>query len=225
MCHNNLNMTYLDLVKNLVDAGYLRTEHIINAFKNIDRANFVPRKFKKEAYVNAPLPIGHGQTISQPLTVAFMLELLAPGPSEKVLDIGAGSGWQTAILAEAVGENGAVFAVERIPEIAEFGKKNLSAYSLIERGRVRYICADGSLGLSQNAPFDKIIAAAAVRALPTAWKEQLRTGGRIVAPLGASIWLFIKKGENEFEEFEYPGFAFVPLVEGEEKNSRPLEYY
>src|SRR3989338_1113331 len=95
-------MTNEELVKKLVDEGYLRSLRVINAFKQVDRQNFVPEDLRDEAYVNAPLPIGFGQTISQPLTVAFRLELLQPQPGDKVLDVGAGSGWQAALLAHIV---------------------------------------------------------------------------------------------------------------------------
>lgn len=200
------------LINNLISSGYLKTPRIIDAFRKIDRADFVPDNLKDEAYVDAPLPIGHGQTISQPLTVAFMFELLQPEPGDKILDIGYGSGWTTALLAEIVGEKGRVYAIERIPELYEFGKRNIEKYNFVERGLVECACADGTKGWSEKAPFDKILASASARELPQAWKEQLKIGGRIVAPIEWSIWLFIKKGEGEFEKFEYPGFSFVPLI-------------
>jgi len=221
-----------ELVNHLVETGYLKTPRIIEAFRAIDRADFVSGDLKDQAYVNAPLPIGWGQTISQPLTVAFMLELLQPEPGDKVLDIGAGSGWQTALLAycaqgQSPGDSpcdkdsplgtvlvsGQVFAIERIPELKEFGEKNVRKYNFIEKGLVEFICGDGSKGLPSQAPFDKIIAAASAQEIPRAWKEQLKVGGRLVTPVGGSIWLLIKKDEKNFEEKEYPGFAFVPLVE------------
>ena len=95
----------------------------MEAFKAIDRADFVPEKYKSEAYVNAPLPIDFGQTISQPLTVAFMLELLEPKAGEKILDVGCGSGWVSALLAQIVGEQGKIIAIERIPELKEIAEK------------------------------------------------------------------------------------------------------
>ena len=212
-----------ELIQKLIKEGYLKTPLIIEAFRNIDRKDFVLEEFKDDADVNVPLPIGYGQTISQPLTVAFMLELLQPQPGEKILDIGAGSGWQTALLAHCVGDKGKVIAIELIPELAEFGKKNIVKYNYIEKGVVEFICGDGSRGLEKEAPFDKIIVAAAVypvrsndsdgaRELSKEWKEQLKIHGRIVAPIENSIWLFIKKSDTKFEEIEYPGFVFVPLI-------------
>lgn len=200
------------LINHLIETGYLKTPSIIEAFKKIDRADFVPENLKDEAYLNIPLPIGFGQTISQPLTVAFMFELLQPEEGNKILDIGFGSGWTSALLAELVGEKGKVFAIERIPELCEFGKNNVAKYNFIEKGRAEFICADGTKGWPDKAPFDKIIAAASAREIPQAWKDQLKIGGRLVTPVEGSIWLLIKKNEQEFEESEYPGFAFVPLI-------------
>jgi protein-L-isoaspartate(D-aspartate) O-methyltransferase len=169
-------------------------------------------EYKSEAYVDIPLSIGGGQTISQPLTVAFMLELLQPKLSDRILDIGFGSGWTTALLAHVVGKKGKVCSVERIPELCGFGKKNVAKYSFVDRGIVEMKCGDGTKGYEKGEPYDKILAGASAKELPRAWKKQLKIGGRIVAPIGWSVRLFIKKGENEFEEKEYPGFSFVPLI-------------
>lgn len=205
------------LVDELISEGWLKTPRIIEAFKKIKRVDFLPKDLKNLAELNEALPIGFGQTISQPLVVAFMLELLEPREGEKILDVGSGSGWTSALLAEIVGEKGKVIGIEIIPELKEFGEKNVAKYNFIEKGRVKFICGDGSKGYEKEAPFDKILVSASVQGrLPTAWKEQVKVGGRIVTPIGNSIWLFIKKSEKDFEEFEYPGFVFVPLVE---KNS------
>jgi len=211
------------LINHLIQQGYLKTPLIIEAFRKIKREDFVLEDLKDEADVNAPLPIGWGQTISQPLTVAFMLELLQPEPGDKILDIGSGSGWQTAILAYIVAappkrgeprlkDGGKVFAIERIPQLFKFGKNNVNKYSFIEKKIVNFICGDGSKGLKEEAPFDKIIVAAAAEKIPETWKEQLRIGGRLVTPIQSSIWLLIKKSPTDFVEQEFPGFAFVPLI-------------
>ena len=103
--------------------------------------------------------------------------------------------------------------IKEIPELAEFGKKNVSRYSFLEKGIAEIICCDGERGYKKEAPFDKILCSAAVQEkLPRAWKKQLKVGGRIVTPIKSSIWLLVKKSEKEFEETEFPGFAFVPLV-------------
>ena len=207
----NVNNFMKQLIKNLVSDGYLKTPEIIDAFYKIDRADFVPEELKREAYINAPLPIGYGQTISQPLTVAFMLELLESQEGNKILDVGSGSGWQSSLLACIVGEEGKIIAIERIPELSEFGKDNSKKYNF---QNLEFIVGDGSQGCKKEAPYDRIIvAAAAFDKIPDELKNQLKIGGRMVIPVANSIWLVIKKGDNKFEEKEFPGFMFVPLVE------------
>ncbi|HBB56514.1 TPA: protein-L-isoaspartate O-methyltransferase [Patescibacteria group bacterium] len=205
------------LVKNLIDEGALKTPEIIGAFYNIDRRDFVPEEYTKDAYRDSPLPIGYGQTISQPYTVAFMLELLAPKGGNKIMEIGSGSGWQTALLAHIVSEdkinkNGKVHAIELLPELMVFGRKNVAKYDFVKDKIAEFHCFNVAGGMPDNAPYDRIISAASAREIPLAWKEQLKTGGRMVAPVGNSIFLIEKKSENEFKEKEYPGFAFVPFV-------------
>ena len=201
------------LIENLIEEGWLKTPRIIEAFKKIKRVDFLPKEIKDLAELNEALPIGYGQTISQPLVVAFMLEQLEPKEGDKILDIGSGSGWTSALLGEIVGKKGRVIAIDIIPELVEFGKNNVAKYNFIEKGIVEFICADGSKGYQKEAHYDGILVSAAVQTeVPRAWKEQLKIGGRIVTPIGSSIWLFTKKSESKFEEIEYPGFAFVPLI-------------
>lgn len=201
------------LIDSLIQEGWLKSPRIIEAFEKIQRKDFLPDNIRDLAELNGALPIGFGQTISQPLVVAFMLELLDPHRGEKILDVGSGSGWTSVLLAEIVGDKGRVIAIEIIPELKEFGKKNAEKYNFVGKKIVSFISADGSKGLKRKAPFDKILASASAEKLPKAWREQLKIGGRIVTPIGSSIWLFIKRSETEFEEKEYPGFAFVPLIE------------
>ncbi len=210
----------MNLINSLIEQKYLKTDRIIEAFKRIKRKDFMPEDLKDSAELNTALPIGYGQTISQPLVVAFMLELLEPKPGDKILDVGAGSGWTSGLLAEIVGKKGKVIAIELIPELVEFGKKNVSKYNFIKKGRVQFICADGQKGYEKEAPFDKILCSAAIKSfknkgkdnLPISWKKQLKTEGKIVTPVDSSIWLFSKNSEGKFDEKEYPGFAFVPLI-------------
>lgn len=200
------------VVEELIKEGWLKTPRLIETFKKIKRIDFLPDDIKDLAEQNEALPIGYRQTISQPLVVAFMLELLEPKEGEKILDVGSGSGWTTALLAEVVGEKGKVIAVDIVPELAAFGKENVGKYNFVKKGIAEFICADGSKGYEKEAPFDKILASATSLMIPDAWKKQLKIGGRIVAPINSSIWLFIKKNETEFEQREYPGFVFVPLI-------------
>ena len=202
-----------ELLNELIKGGYLKTPRLVEAFREIDRLDFVPKELAHEACGNYPLPIGYGQTISQPLTVAFMLELLEPKAGEKILDVGSGSGWTTALLACVVGEKGRVFAVERIEGLCRFGEANVRKYNFVEKGIVKFLCGDGSRGLPEDAPFDKILAgAAALDDVPEEWKKQLKVHGRIVAPVLTSVVVLDKIGENKFKAREYFGFSFVPLV-------------
>lgn len=199
-------------VSDLIKQGVLKTPAIIDAFKKIDRADFVLPNLKEQAYINEPLPIGEGQTISQPYTVAFMIELLQPEAGDKIFEIGFGSGWQTALLAEIVGKSGKIYAVERISVLYRFGRKNIAKYGFIKNGTIKMIGGDATLGLKRHSPFDKIIAAASAKDLPKEWLKELKVDGRLVAPTKNSIWLFIKKSEKDFKKQEFPGFVFVPLV-------------
>jgi len=208
------------LIDSLIREGWLKTSRIIDAFRKIKRKDFLPEEMKDLAGLNEALPIGYGQTISQPLVVAFMLEQLSPEKGEKILDVGSGSGWTSALLGEIVGEKGKVISIDIVPELVEFGRKNVAKYNFIKEGIVEFICVDGSKGYPQYASrpelaegFDKILASASAAEIPPAWKEQLKIGGRIVAPIGSSIWLLSKKSATEFDQTEYPGFVFVPLIE------------
>lgn len=245
-------MDYLKLIDNLIEQRHIKTPLIIEAFRVVHRSDFLPKNLKGEAGVNAPLPIGFGQTNSQPLTVAFMLELLQPQTGEKILDIGAGSGWTSALLARCVsssiviptpqqrGRNlsrmrdhvrtslrdssvallpqnnkkgGGIYAIERIPELCEFGKNNIAKYNFIEKGVVKIICADGTPGLPAQAPFDKILVSASADRVPEILKKQLKIGGKMVVPVQNSIWSVARKSKEEFNEEEFFGFSFVPLIE------------
>lgn len=207
----NMNPFVSDFIKQ----GVLKTPRIIEAFKKIDRAYFVPRELKEKAYINEPLPIGERQTISQPYTVAFMIELLQPKSGDKIFEVGFGSGWQTSLLAEIIGKRGKIYAVERIKKLYDFGTENISKYNFIKKGIVRIILGDATTGLKKYAPFDKIIAGASAQEIPEEWLKELKIGGRLVMPVRNSIWLYIKKSPQEFEKQEFPGFVFVPLVSGE----------
>lgn len=200
------------LVANLISQGYLKKDLVIDAFWEISRIEFVPENLESEAEANIPLPIGYGQTISQPLTVAFMLELLDPQRGQNMLDVGSGSGWTTGLLSYIAGEKGKVTALERILELCEIGKKNVEKFNFVKKGVAEIYCVDGSQGYSKNAPYDRILVSARVEEIPEELKKQLKVGGKMVIPVHNDICYFEKKTEEEFLVEQYPGFSFVPLI-------------
>lgn len=211
------------LVRHLETTGVLKNPLLIAAFDTIDRADFVRLENKTSAYLDEPLAIGHAQTISQPTTVAFMLELLAPEPGQTILDIGAGSGFQTALLAYLVSHDrfgqelpltdwGKVIGLEFVPELTRLARQNLGRYNFLKKGIVEIHCLNATRGYPKAAPFDRIISAASGPDIPKAWPEQLKIGGRLVTPIDESVILSIKKSAIEFETHRFEGFTFVPFV-------------
>ena len=197
------------LVDDMISSNILRSPLIIDAFRTIDRKYFVPDEYSEDAYVDAPLPIGHYQTISQPSTVAFMLERLNPQDGNKILDIGSGSGWTTALLCYIVGAKGSVTGVERVETLVEQGSENLSKFRFdtdchIER-------AGNKLGIP-GEQFDRILVSAAADETPEELFLQLNIGGILVIPIGESIFKFTKISETEVKKEEFYGFVFVPLI-------------
>lgn len=196
-----------------------KSENICRAWSQINRADFLPENQRDKADLDQPLSIGSGQTISQPSVVAFMLELLAPKPGGKYLDIGSGSGWTTALLAQITGEKGKVWAIEFVPEVKEFGQHNVKRYGFEKQGVVEFILGDGSQGYPPAAPFDGVLVSASATQLPPALKEQLKIGGRLVIPIGQEIHQIIRKGDKDFATKNFPGFVFVPLRSSYESKS------
>ncbi|OHA62769.1 MAG: protein-L-isoaspartate O-methyltransferase [Candidatus Wildermuthbacteria bacterium RIFCSPHIGHO2_12_FULL_45_9] len=197
------------LVKFLTEQGILKSPHIIDAFHTVDRKDFVLAEYQEQAYEDYPLPIGHSQTISQPSTVGFMLELLGPTQGEKILDMGSGSGWTTALLAQIAGDQGKVFGMEIIPELVSFGQKNLQKYHF---SNAAILQATDVLGYPSQAPFDKILVSAAAKEIPQQLIDQLVIGGIMVIPIENAVWKIKKVSPKETETQKFEGFVFVPLV-------------
>ena len=216
--------TKAQLIQDLIDQGVLKNLRIIEAFKKVDRADFVLPESKDIAYMDAPLDIGYGATVSQPQTVALMLEIIQPNYGDKILDIGSGSGWQAALMA-ACGAK--VISLEVVPALHEMAKKNIAkykyskkglAYYFFKKGLVKLVLADATWGYKPEAPYDKIIAGAAAKEIPQAWKEQLKIGGKLLAPIRTGdsgeyghIVELDKISDSEFKEKKHEGFMFVPL--------------
>lgn len=197
-----------EMVDYLIDVGALHSNNIIEAFRNVDRADFVADTRAADVYEDYPLGIGRGQTISQPRTVAMMLEMLSPKEGQKILDIGSGSGWTTALLAYIAGESGLVIGVERVAELVRFGSSNLEKYNF---KNAKIIEAGDELGI-EGEMFERILVSAAAEEFPYELKNQLKVGGKIVIPVQNSIYEMTKDENGELDGVEHYGFTFVPLI-------------
>jgi len=198
------------MVERQIEARGIRDPRVLAAMRRVPRHRFVPPELAQDCYGDYPLPIGNGQTISQPYIVAVMTELLAVAPGDKVLEIGTGSGYQAAVLAE-VGAR--VFSIEIVPELAEHARETLAANGYPQ---VKVVQGDGWHGLPEEAPFDRIIVTAAPERVPEALVAQLRTGGRMVLPVGSEEqWLrVLEKTEDGLRERALFEVRFVPMVRG-----------
>jgi protein-L-isoaspartate(D-aspartate) O-methyltransferase len=203
-----LNIRMKTLIDAMVQTGTLKTPAIIEAFRSVDRADFVPAHYRSVAYEDRPLPLDYDQTISQPSTVAFMFELLQPQPGDKVLDVGSGSGWTTALLAHIVGNTGSVLGLERVEELVEMGRENLAKHpthwATIEK-------AGTELGAPERAPFDRILVSAAAHSMPDDLISQLKEGGTMVVPVLHSIKRVVHVEHQPIVD-TFEGYVFVPLV-------------
>lgn len=187
------------------------SDRVYEAIKKVPRHLFVPERYKSEAYVDTPLPIGYGQTISAPHMVAIMCELLELQEGDKVLEIGTGCGYHAAVVAEIVGKRGRVISIEYIPELAEMAKTNLSALGY---DNVVVVVGDGSKGYEPEAPYDKIYVTASAPDIPQPLIEQLKAGGKMVIPVGDSVqWLMIveKDESGKVRKKNWGSVRFVPL--------------
>lgn len=207
-----------ELIEELVREGVINSEKVKRAMLKVPRELFVRSKYRNFAYADTPLPIGCGQTISAPHMVALMTEALDPEVGDKVLEIGTGSGYQAAVLAEIVApENstikGHVWTIEIVKELVDFAKENLKKAGYADR--VTVIHGDGSLGYVPAAPYDKIIVTAAAPTIPTPLLEQLKNGGKLVIPVGdlyIQKLLIVEKKENgKIKINESVPCVFVPL--------------
>ena len=197
----------------LIRARGVRDERVLEAMGRVPREAFVPQSLRWEAYEDAPLPIGEGQTISQPYMVAFMVEALDLRGAERVLEVGAGSGYAAAVLGDLARE---VWSVERHPSLAERAAETLAA---LGAGNVHVVEGDGTLGWPEHAPYDAIVVAAGGERIPEALTEQLAEGGRLVIPVGPApdfqqLVRLTRRGAG-LERETLADVRFVPLVGAE----------
>jgi len=202
------------LIKQMKQNGSIKSKDIEDAFLKVKREFFVYPSSEKIAYEDTPLSIGFNQTISQPTTIAIMLEMLKVEKKDKVLEVGSGSGYVLALLSDIVGKGGKVFGMEMVKELFEFSKKNLKKH---EYSNVKVFRKDGSVGLKEYAPYDKILISAACPFIPKSLFDQLKEGGRIVAPVGdkgtQTMQLMTKKNNLPVKEENIESyFVFVPLL-------------
>jgi len=200
----------LEMVDRQIAGRGIEDPRLLEALRQVPRHAFVPEEYRGQSYADHPLPIGYGQTISQPYVVALMTELLEIDPGERVLEVGTGSGYQAAVLAEMDAE---VYTVEIIPELARRAEQDLQEQGY---GQVQVKNADGYFGWKEYAPYEKIIVTAAPDHLPQPLIQQLDENGKLVIPIGPigavqTLWLF-QKVEGELESLNLGPVKFVPLT-------------
>lgn len=185
----------------------LTRDAVRRALDAVPREGFLPAASRRDAGRDAPIPIGHGQTNSQPRTVETMLRLLDVLPGQRILDVGAGSGWTTALLAHLTGPEGSVRGVELVPELAQWGAENLAATGLTWASISRVVDV---LGDPEHGPYDRILVSANARSMPAELVEQLADGGRMVIPVNSRMVVVERRG-GEARTSEHGAYRFVPL--------------
>ena len=208
---NGFELQRASMVDYQLPARGIGSPLVLEAMGRVPRERFIPERMKDCAYDDGPLPIGAGQTISQPYIVALMTEALDLEGGERVLDIGTGSGYAAAVLGCIASE---VFSIERVRELADRAARTLAAEGF---DNVRVRCGDGTIGWSEHQPFDGIIVAAGAPAVPDSLKHQLAVGGHLVIPVGSehsvqSLERITRLGENEFRTEDLGAVRFVPLI-------------
>jgi protein-L-isoaspartate(D-aspartate) O-methyltransferase len=209
------------LVKNLIAEGLLRSANVIRAMRQVNRAMFLPENMQSYCAVDSPLPIGLGQTVSAPHMVAIMNEALELEVGQKVLEVGAGSGWHAATIAEIIAPSdmpkekwGHVYTTEIVSELADSARATIEKVGYSDR--VTVVAADGSEGYAAEAPYDRILVTAAAPSIPKPLTQQLKTSGILVIPVGSTYFyqtlLRVRKTDSKLTEENLGGVAFVPLT-------------
>ena len=213
MTMSDLGLERDRLVASLLRRGYITNQRVEEAMRRVPREEFLPESLRDEAYVDTPLPIGEGQTISAPHMVAIMVEQLDLKRGHKVLEIGAGSGYHAAVCAEIVAPDGHIYTIERISSLASFAESNLKKTGYANL--VTVIFADGTKGLPEHAPYDRIFVAAAAPDVPSPLAEQLADGGKMLVPVGGKFYqdlIRVERTGKKFLKENLGGCVFVPLI-------------
>ncbi len=199
-----------NMVLHQIEARGIKHQPTLNAMRKVERHLFVPAPYQDRAYDDSPLPIGYGQTISQPFIVAMMTEMLEPKSTDRVLEIGTGSGYQAAVLAEIVNR---VYTIEIVKELGEKTRKLLNKLGY---DNIEVIIGDGYKGLAEKSPFDAIIVTAAVKAIPPPLLKQLKDGGKMIIPIGASSavqnLVLVRKKGGKIYKTNLSKVRFVPFT-------------
>ena len=185
------------------------TQTIEEAFEIFSRVHFLPSSQRDFAKLDLPLPIGHGQTISRPTTVKQMLEWLSIQPDDKILDVGSGSGWTTALMSHITGPFGLVYAVERVKDLYINGMQNCHELGI---SNVRFLRASHNYGLLRFAPYDRILVNAEASEIPMDLINQLELLGKMVIPVNGTVLEITRMSDSEYETAVHPGYTFVPLL-------------
>ncbi|MTK64283.1 MAG: protein-L-isoaspartate(D-aspartate) O-methyltransferase [Methanobacterium sp.] len=203
-----------ELVSTLWDMGYIKTEKVKKAMLNVPREEFMTPETRDLAYLDRPIPLRHGQTISAPHMVAMICEQLSLKPGMNVLEIGTGFGYNAAVVAEILGPEGHVYTVERIEALKERAEENLNKTGF---NNVTVILGDGTGGYPDKAPYDRIYATASAPKIPDPLMDQLKIGGRLLAPVGEDpnyqeLICILRIEKTEFKTFNLGGVIFVPMI-------------
>ncbi len=202
------------MVQELIDKGYIRSEPVRRAMEKVPRDEFVPEEEKHRAYMDMPLPIGEGQTISAPHMVAMIAEILDLREGMKVLEIGSGCGYNAAVIAEIIGKDGHLYTIERIRSLYERARRKLRELGY---DNVTVIHGDGSQGWPEEAPYDRIYVTAAAPYVPEPLMEQLGLGGKLLIPVGSDkfyqeLVLIERISDEDYRSENLGGVAFVPQI-------------
>jgi protein-L-isoaspartate(D-aspartate) O-methyltransferase len=204
-----------DLVENLWNRGYIKTAKVRKAMLKVPREEFMPSQNRSYAYLDRPLPIGEGQTISAPHMVAIIAEKLDLTLGMNILEIGTGFGYNAAVISEIIGITGHVYSMERIPLLAEKAIDNLERTGYTNR--VTVILGDGTMGYSDKAPYDRIYGTASAPKIPEPLKKQLKIGGKLIIPMGSHNYFqelvsIQRISEDDYQVKNLGGVAFVPMI-------------